>query len=89
MQTENQTHQNRSYDIIADIHGYADTLRVLLERLGYVERDGIYRNPERIAIFVGDFIDRGPKIREALQIVKGTSGNCKSANKSLRKAEKS
>ena len=62
------THQ--PHDIIGDIHGYADPLRALLEKLGYVERDGAYRHPERTVIFMGDFVDRGPKIRETLQIVK-------------------
>jgi hypothetical protein len=58
------------YDIIGDLHGHADTLRALLVKLGYVEREGAYRHPDRQAIFVGDFIDRGPKIREVLQIVR-------------------
>jgi predicted MPP superfamily phosphohydrolase len=58
------------YDIIGDIHGYADTLRALLAKLGYTERAGVYRHAERIAVFVGDFIDRGPKIRETLRIVR-------------------
>ncbi len=58
------------YDIIGDIHGHADTLRALLTKLGYEVRHGAYRHPERKAIFVGDFIDRGPKIRETLQIVR-------------------
>jgi hypothetical protein len=58
------------YDLIGDIHGHADILRALLAKLGYVERDGAYRHPERTVIFLGDFIDRGPKIRETLQIVR-------------------
>lgn len=58
------------YDIIGDIHGHADTLRALLNKLGYEERDGAYRHSDRKAIFIGDFIDRGPKIRETPQIVK-------------------
>lgn len=62
--------QNQKYDIIGDIHGHADPLRALLEKLGYVETDGVYRHPERTVIFMGDFVDRGPKIRETLQIVK-------------------
>lgn len=67
--TTNQNPTNR-YDIIGDLHGYADELRALLAKLGYIERDGVYRHPDRIAIFIGDFIDRGPKIRETLQIVR-------------------
>ena len=33
---------NEKYDIVGDIHGYADKLQRLLRRLGYEERDGIY-----------------------------------------------
>lgn len=58
------------YDFIGDIHGHADKLEALLEKMGYSKKDGIYQHPERKAFFVGDFIDRGPKIRETLQIVK-------------------
>lgn len=61
---------HNKYDIIGDIHGHADTLRALLAKLGYVVSDGAYRHPERRVIFVGDFVDRGPKIRETLQIVR-------------------
>lgn len=61
---------NKSYDIIGDLHGHADPLRALLRKLGYSERGGAYRHPSREAIFVGDFIDRGPKIRETLQIIR-------------------
>ena len=58
------------YDFIGDIHGYADELKALLEKLGYKPIDGVYCHPTRRAFFIGDFIDRGPKIRETLQIVK-------------------
>lgn len=61
------------YDLIGDIHGHAPELRQLLQQLGYApDAQGIYRHPEgRQVIFVGDFIDRGPAIRETLQIVRG------------------
>ena len=36
-----------------------DKLTGLLDQLGYVETDGVRRHPDRTAIFVGDFIDRG------------------------------
>ena len=39
-------------------------------KLGYKKSDGIYANPERKVLFVGDYIDRGPKIKETLEIVK-------------------
>jgi hypothetical protein len=50
-----------NYDIIGDIHGHADALVALLNKMGYREKQGAWRHPERMAIFVGDFIDRGPK----------------------------
>jgi len=48
------------YDIIGDIHGQADMLEALLARMGYRHGAGCWRHPDRQAIFVGDFIDRGP-----------------------------
>ena len=58
------------HDIIGDIHGHADALLALLRGLGYARHGGVYRHPERQAIFLGDFIDRGPHIREVLEIVR-------------------
>lgn len=58
------------YDLIGDIHGFADELVELLDILGYQKAQGVYRHPERQVIFVGDFVDRGPKIREVLEIVR-------------------
>ncbi len=61
-----------SYDIIGDIHGHADELRSLLATLGYKNGGGTCRHPDgRKVIFLGDYIDRGPKIREVLEIVRG------------------
>ena len=61
------------YDLIGDIHGHADELRALLHHLGYrPDAAGTYRHPQgRQVIFLGDYIDRGPKIRETLQLVRG------------------
>ena len=61
---------NEKYDIVGDIHGHADKLQRLLQRLGYEERDGIYRHASRQLVFVGDLIDRGLEIRRTLQIVR-------------------
>ncbi|MET1079550.1 MAG: metallophosphoesterase [Pseudomonas sp.] len=58
------------YDLIGDIHGYADPLVRLLRRLGYAERDGTWGHPDRQVIFLGDFVDRGPAQRETLVIVR-------------------
>lgn len=57
-------------DLIGDIHGHADKLEQLLQKLGYSQINGAYAHPERKVLFVGDYIDRDPKIRETLQIVK-------------------
>lgn len=59
------------YDIIGDIHGHSEELEDLLSKLGYAETDGVYRHEcGRRAVFVGDYIDRGPAIRRVLQIVR-------------------
>lgn len=58
------------YDIIGDIHGHADKLVALLGQLGYQPDAGVYRHPRRTVIFLGDFIDRGPKIHETLGVVR-------------------
>ena len=58
------------YDLIGDIHSDADELAQLLETLGYNKAQGAHRHPERRVIFLGEFIDRGPKIRQVLEIVR-------------------
>ena len=55
---------------IGDIHGHATELEELLLKLGYSRENGVYAHPSATAFFVGDFIDRGPQVREVLQIVK-------------------
>ena len=59
-----------AYDIIGDIHGQADKLHALLAHLGYEDRRGAYRHPERTALFVGDFIDRGPRQLSSVMTVR-------------------
>ena len=48
------------YDVIGDLHGQADKLEQLLHTLGYRDIRGAWRHPGRQAVFVGDYIDRGP-----------------------------
>lgn len=64
-------------DFVGDIHGHADKLKELLDKLGYTVNNGAYTHPERKVLFVGDYIDRGPQIRATLEIVKAMvdSGN--------------
>jgi hypothetical protein len=58
------------YDIIGDVHGEATMLEALLRTLGYRERGGAWRHPDRTAVFVGDFIDRGPEQLRTVDIVR-------------------
>ncbi|HEX8696099.1 MAG TPA: polynucleotide kinase-phosphatase [Longimicrobium sp.] len=58
------------FDVIGDVHGCADELEELLDRLGYVPgEDGVRRHPEgRKAVFLGDLVDRGPRVADVLKI---------------------
>ena len=69
--------KHNQYDIIGDIHGHYDELVSLLKNLGYSFQNGIWKNGDRIPVFVGDYIDRGPKILETLKLVRDLteSGN--------------
>ena len=58
------------FDLIGDIHGYADELIRLLEKLGYRYDGACYRHPSRRVIFLGDFIDRGPGQRAVIDIAR-------------------
>jgi Calcineurin-like phosphoesterase len=59
-----------SIDIIGDVHGHCDQLEALLVALDYSNRGGAWRHSSRSAIFVGDFIDRGPQQLETLALVR-------------------
>ena len=58
------------YDIIGDIHGQYKLLVKLLTELGYTPKGEGYAHPERKAIFVGDFINRGDKVRATVRLVR-------------------
>ncbi|MBX9764240.1 MAG: metallophosphoesterase [Pseudomonadaceae bacterium] len=60
----------RGYDLIGDIHGCAKTLERLLSTLGYRLQAGVWRHAHRQVIFLGDLVDRGPRIRETLHLVR-------------------
>jgi hypothetical protein len=59
-----------NYDIVGDIHGNAAKLISLLKALGYRDHGGVWRQAGHQVIFVGDFIDRGPRQLETLGIVR-------------------
>jgi len=67
----------KTYDVIGDIHGFAPELKKLLTQLGYRETNEgwAHEDPNRQAVFVGDFIDRGPENFETLRIVRGMVDN--------------
>ena len=69
MDTPRVLEAGRGYDLIGDVHGCAHTLERLLEQLGYKRQRGVWQHPRRQALFLGDIIDRGPRIREALHLV--------------------
>lgn len=62
----------RVFDVIGDIHGHHTALRALLSLLGYQDRGGAWRFPggRRRVLFVGDYIDRGPRIPEVVDLVR-------------------
>ncbi len=72
----NLKQEHGPFDIIGDVHGCFDEMNTLLQQLGYtVEPDGadfrVTPPDGRKAIFVGDLVDRGPKIMEVLRLVMG------------------
>ena len=76
-----RTSEHGPFDIIGDVHGCCDELEALLGRLGYVaEADAVrgtslvggpaYVHPEgRKAVFVGDLVDRGPRVLDVVRLV--------------------
>jgi protein phosphatase len=69
------------FDIFGDIHGCCDELERLLSELGYVRKElnpadeawgqAYYNHPEgRKALFLGDLVDRGPRVLDTLRLVR-------------------
>ncbi len=61
------------FDLIGDVHGCGDELEELLARLGYApDASGIHHHPGgRKAVFLGDLVDRGPRVPDVLRIAMG------------------
>jgi protein phosphatase len=68
--TDRRTEQ-APFDLIGDVHGCYEELLELLAKLGYAPNEnGVYAHPEgRRAVFLGDLVDRGPKIVETVRLV--------------------
>ncbi|MEG3941634.1 polynucleotide kinase-phosphatase [Microcoleus sp. S36b_A3] len=75
----NRKSESGPFDIIGDIHGCCGELEQLLQQLGYqiVEKTSesgfwdfpTYAHPEgRKAVFLGDLVDRGPRILDTLKL---------------------
>lgn len=71
----NRTDEPGPFDIIGDIHGCFDELVELLQKLGYqisTQSNGdltVEPPQSRKAVFVGDYVDRGPKVPEVLRLI--------------------
>ena len=75
-------HEHGPFDIIGDVHGCCDELEELLEQLGLssdsarrrsipVWGEPAYAHPEgRKAVFVGDLVDRGPRVLDTVRLVR-------------------
>ncbi|MDJ0738008.1 MAG: polynucleotide kinase-phosphatase [Nostocaceae cyanobacterium] len=78
----NRKYEHGPFDIIGDLHGCCDELETLLRKLGYQQRKQeisphpdlwnfpTYYHPQgRKAVFLGDLVDRGPRILDTLKLV--------------------
>lgn len=77
------TDSARPFDIVGDVHGCIDELRALLSQLGYrpdVTGEPVQPPEERMVIFVGDLVDRGPDspavLRLAMRMVEAGTAHC-------------
>jgi len=94
----NLKHEHGPFDIIGDVHGCFDELHALLVRLGYeiarVDESKssagyhVTHREGRKAVFVGDLVDRGPKIPEVLRLamsmVESGAGLCVPGNHDMK-----
>jgi protein phosphatase len=74
-------HEHGPFDIVGDVHGCCDELEALLRQLGYeitaaapggpaLASGPGYAHPQgRKAVFVGDLVDRGPRILDTVRLV--------------------
>ncbi len=94
----NKRYEHGPFDIIGDIHGCCDELESLLDKLGYCKKEEnqqedeksfwnypTYYHPEgRKAVFLGDLVDRGPRILDTVKLVRSMvvagSGLCVPGN---------
>jgi protein phosphatase len=77
----NRKEERGPFDVIGDVHGCCTELEELLGALGYERREErpglgldagpVYAHPAgRKVVFVGDLVDRGPRILDAVRLVR-------------------
>ena len=69
----NRKSEHGPFDLIGDVHGCFDELLELLAALGYEtgRSAGAWHHPAgRKLVFVGDLVDRGPKVPEVVRLVR-------------------
>jgi protein phosphatase len=68
----NLKHEHGPFDIVGDVHGCYDELAQLLGKLGYAQDENRMFIPPagRKLVFVGDLVDRGPKIPEVVNLAR-------------------
>ena len=74
----NLKQEHGPYDIIGDVHGCFDELVELLRQLGHgVDETTLTVQPAngRKLVFVGDLVDRGPKVPQVLKLVMNAVGS--------------
>ncbi|MDQ6822228.1 MAG: polynucleotide kinase-phosphatase [Actinomycetota bacterium] len=99
----NRTDEHGPFDIIGDVHGCCEEVECLLAELGYglserrvgdfPEGGPIYAHPEgRTAVFVGDLVDRGPRILDTIRLVRNMvdagSAHCVPGNHDIKLVRK-
>jgi protein phosphatase len=80
----NRRSDHGPFDMIGDVHGCCDELEALLQKLGYGQIESssgfllpgsTFRHPGgRKAIFLGDLVDRGPRILDTLALARNMVG---------------
>ena len=60
------------YDIVGDVHGYANELRQLMTHMGYpLNGKDLSAHPQgRRPVFIGDYVDRGPDCRQVIEWIR-------------------
>lgn len=98
----NRKHEHGPFDIIGDVHGCFDELHELLSQLGYNIQSAngfqfgegfkVTHPDNRRIIFVGDLVDRGPKVpavlRLAMSVTETGIGLCVPGNHDIKLVRK-